>query len=212
MSWTFALLLGAELTLFQTPAEAVSAAHPGFEKTSLPSDWAGLPKPGPGVMFWARATPHRDSVEFQIGARAAGRAWSPIQVRLPKVTGSAVLVVARDIAPGVLLRSEDIEMSREARSDASLFVQDPAKIIGRTLKRGLRSGAPIRKSLVAAPIVVERGQKVDVLWGSEGLKIRLVGVALQPGAVGERIRVMNRDSNKMLRGRVTPSGQVEVLR
>ena len=57
---------------------------------------------------------------------------------------------------------------------------------------------------------IKRGQNVTVVRYENMIKISMQGRAIQDGSLGDKIRVLNIRSNKMVDGRVMGSGLVEV--
>lgn len=58
--------------------------------------------------------------------------------------------------------------------------------------------------------VVRSGERVTMVVRSGGLSVTAVGEAQQPGAVGQTVRVLNVDSRKVVTGRVSGPGTVDV--
>jgi flagellar basal body P-ring formation protein FlgA len=58
--------------------------------------------------------------------------------------------------------------------------------------------------------LVRRGETVTVVSRSGGIEVRAGGTALTDGARGERIRVRNDSSRRIVEGVVTAAGRIEV--
>ncbi|MEJ5173675.1 MAG: flagellar basal body P-ring formation chaperone FlgA [Hydrogenothermaceae bacterium] len=58
--------------------------------------------------------------------------------------------------------------------------------------------------------VVEKNRKVDIVYISKNLRIKIMGVAVQSGKVGDIIEVKNMSTGKILRGRVISENEVLV--
>jgi hypothetical protein len=68
---------------------------------------------------------------------------------------------------------------------------------------------PLPPPASTAP-VVRVGERVTMVVRSGGLSVTAVGEAQQPGAVGQTVRVLNVDSRKVVTGRVSGPGTVDV--
>jgi len=65
-------------------------------------------------------------------------------------------------------------------------------------------------TMLKAQRLIERGQRVTVLAGGNGLEVRMPAEALSHGAKGERIRVRNLSSHRIIEGVVAGAGLVRV--
>jgi flagella basal body P-ring formation protein FlgA len=74
----------------------------------------------------------------------------------------------------------------------------------------LPAGQPIRVSDIAVPILVAKNSIVNVKVMSSRLNITMQGKALEDGAEGDQIRVVNTRSTKTIQGVVDKNGEVLV--
>jgi flagella basal body P-ring formation protein FlgA len=81
-------------------------------------------------------------------------------------------------------------------------------VVGLSGKRMLRAGEVLRMALLAAPMVVKRGDAVTIVARSEQIEVSMAGEALDSGARGALVRVRNANG-AVLRARVTGEGTVE---
>ncbi|MCX7760811.1 MAG: flagella basal body P-ring formation protein FlgA [Hydrogenothermaceae bacterium] len=58
--------------------------------------------------------------------------------------------------------------------------------------------------------VIEKNKKVDIVYITKNLRIKMMGVAVQSGKVGDIIEVKNISTGKVLRGRVISENEVLV--
>jgi len=156
------------------------------------------------------------------GARLWGRSWVgvrcgqgasasthylPVQVRL----WGPALVAARPLAAGLELTSgdvrlEEVELTREAPGQ---LVADPAQIPGKTLRRPLRPGEPLRADLLAARPAVAAGDAVRIVYAGHGFTVSTEGRALASAAEGGAVRVQTA-SGRTLTGTARGGRLVEV--
>jgi flagellar basal body P-ring formation protein FlgA len=137
------------------------------------------------------------------------------------VAGCLLFVTAREacaqevwqavhtLLPGDIVREDDV-----TPKPPSGRVQDAlpstAPIVGLEVKRRMYAGHDVAARDVGAPLVVKAGAMVTVLWKSGDLSLELGGRALDAGALGDEIRVLNPDSLRTIRGNVVGEGMVEV--
>ena len=83
-------------------------------------------------------------------------------------------------------------------------------VVGFELKRAVYAGKPIMLSNLERAALVERNQRVRVLYKKGLLKIEIEARALERGAVGDFIEVMNLSSRKTIIAEVLKNGQLSV--
>jgi len=81
---------------------------------------------------------------------------------------------------------------------------------GKVAKRTLLPGRFIPLSSVREAYVVEAGAPVEVNFSQNGLQITTMAIPLQPGSIGDVIRVRNADSGAVFSGIVLANGTVMV--
>lgn len=117
------------------------------------------------------------------------------------------LVATRTIRAQTVLTAEDMAM---VAAEIPGAVTDPAQAIGLEARVTLYAGRPIHGADIGPPALVDRNQTVPLIFRSGGLSILTEGRALDRGAAGEVIRVMNLTSRTTVSGTITPDGSVIV--
>ncbi len=129
--------------------------------------------------------------------------------RLHRIT--AIPVLARPMRPGERIQAADIawvEMPvRTVPNNVALGSED---LIGKTPRRGLHPGMPIRVSDVEAPLVVAKGEPVTIVLTAPNMRLTVRGRALEGGAHGQAIRVSNTHSHLVIEAVVSGPGEVTV--
>jgi len=122
------------------------------------------------------------------------------------------LVPARTIYPGQVIGEAGLNRKGfYVKADAaSLYVSDMGQILNKVAKNTLVAGRPIALSALGNPVLVNRGQTTRLVFNSGDLSIVATGVALQPGAAGEPVKVRNVDSGRVITGTVMQNGNVQV--
>jgi flagella basal body P-ring formation protein FlgA len=139
-----------------------------------------------------------------ISSNALGRV--PIAIRLYdtnrvaetiNVNAKVQHVILAVVADGPISRGEVFTRSRlkvqECYVDDSALtpITDPSTIIGQESASSLRAGQLISARLVKSPIMVKRGELVDVRCFVGGLVVRTVGRATENGSNDDLIRIHN---------------------
>lgn len=117
-------------------------------------------------------------------------------VQIPVLTKGAL---ADDIISASDLEWIDVP-TRQMVNDT---IVDADKLIGKTPVRMVEAGVPVRVRDVKSPQLVARGDEVLLQFNQGGLQLTAKGKAMQNGAEGEVIRVLNLSSNQSLRAEVT---------
>ena len=122
-----------------------------------------------------------------------------------------VPVLLRQIGKTDVIAESDLtsrEMPvRQLRKDT---ITDPAQLIGKSPHSDISAARPIRVSEVSMPVVIKKGDHVELSYTSAYLTIRTTGIALEDGEQGGMIRVKNEKSEKAVSGKAVAAGQVEV--
>jgi len=129
--------------------------------------------------------------------------------RLQKILNIPVL--NRRVLKGEVIRSEDIEWiktpSERVQRD---IVMQPADLVGKTPKRGLQSGSPVRSSDVQRPIIIKKGSLVTMILQTPVMTLTSQGQAIEDGSDGDVIRLTNTQSNTIVQAVVSGPGVVSI--
>lgn len=82
--------------------------------------------------------------------------------------------------------------------------------IGKDVKRSLVAGAPIVDQQLVPPLMVRRGEAVLINATSNIVAVKVSGIAMTDGRLGEQIRIKNQSSSRIVNARITGPGQAEV--
>ncbi|MDH5750490.1 MAG: flagellar basal body P-ring formation chaperone FlgA [Rhodospirillales bacterium] len=142
-------------------------------------------------------------------------AGDPSAQRL-RITGrlvrvSQVPVLNRPITSGEHIRKDDIKWIK-VRADTLQrnVIYEAEDLIGKTAKRGLRSGKPVRTMDVRRPFLVSKGKLVTIILETPYMTLTARGRAHENGAKGDVIRVTNTQSNLSIDAVVSGSNIVSV--
>jgi flagella basal body P-ring formation protein FlgA len=83
-------------------------------------------------------------------------------------------------------------------------------IVGRTLKKDVAAGTVVTYSMLDDPVVIQKGEVVNIVAESKKLLVRTKGKAMEKGRMGDSIRVKNALSEKEVFGKVVDDNTVLV--
>ena len=122
-----------------------------------------------------------------------------------------VLTTRSELRRGHIIGPGDVVPFQAAQSavpgDA---IRRPEFILGAEVRRSIRPGQPIRQAWFKIPPVVKRGQRVRVVAVRGAIRISTMGEALNNAGKGAFVRVRNLDSRKIVTGKATEAGTVEL--
>ena len=125
----------------------------------------------------------------------------------------SVVVTKQAVPRGSVLTADDVAVEeRNQRDVPDDALTTPAQAIGMETKVALAAAAPLPRTALAAPVVVKKGELVTVIVETPLMRLSVAGQALEAGAVGSGIKVMNRASKQTVAGRVIEHGVVLVER
>jgi flagella basal body P-ring formation protein FlgA len=143
----------------------------------------------------------------------AGEAMEPIHMRVTgRVDDTVELPIANArLLAGSVLRAEDVHMARVRLTVLrGEVVHVPADAIGMQVKRQIAAGQPLMLAELMRPSMVQKGANVMMVLDSPGIALTAQGQAAEPGAIGERIRVLNPVSRAVVEAEVIGPDRVRV--
>ena len=155
--------------------------------------------------------PLRGPTMLKVGVMGGGRMQKEMSVTADIRHFGQVLVADIGLRRGEALSSEAVALAeRDITRNRDGFFTDSAELDGLRMRRAIRPGNVLTQRHVEPVPVVERGDEITLIAGNAQLQISLRGEAMQDGGIGERIRVRNPDSGKVLYGEVVDSRNVLV--
>ncbi|MEO7275625.1 MAG: flagellar basal body P-ring formation chaperone FlgA [Vicinamibacterales bacterium] len=139
------------------------------------------------------------------GGRTVGYAVGVVHVTLP------LLRVTRPVEAGAAITAGDLEAAvGEPGALPIEALPTVADIVGNTSTRALQPREVMTTRMVRVAPAVRSGAVVATRIVVGGVEAVGTATALQSGQVGDVIRVVNAESRRQLRGRITGKGSVEV--
>lgn len=122
-----------------------------------------------------------------------------------------VPMLVRPMAAGEVIGEADLELRamRGDRLDRNAATSS-TQLVGMTPARGLKAGQAVKVSEVRAPLLVTKGALVTMTLNAPGLSLTAMGRALEEGAEGDFIRVLNVQSKRTIEGVVAGQNQIRI--
>lgn len=122
-----------------------------------------------------------------------------------------IVVLAKPVTMGSKINALDITLIRhDIGSSSKDYYTDPKQVIGNVLKRSLKVGSLLTTDLIQAPVLINRNDSVSIVLTRPGIKVESKGIAMENGQLGQRIRVRNIRSQKIVTATVKEQGVVEI--
>jgi flagella basal body P-ring formation protein FlgA len=90
------------------------------------------------------------------------------------------------------------------------FATRPEQLENKQATRFLPAGVILSSRTVAEPMLIKRGEKIVISSGQNGFNVRMNGLAMMDGSKGQKIRIKNESSGRVISGVVVESGIVSV--
>jgi flagellar basal body P-ring formation protein FlgA len=131
-------------------------------------------------------------------------------------TGTAIetvesAVLTRDVERGDVLRPGDVVLERRPKADVgSGDLANIDRVIRMQMRKQLRAGQVLKVADLGKPDLVLRDQDVTLTLQTAGLYLTVRGKALDTGAEGDVVNVLNLQSKRTVSGVVIGRGQVAI--
>ncbi len=179
---------------------------PGYVGPIVPTDAKGRAEVG---QLDYNATEGRFTAVLSV--TAPGMAPSHTRLSGQVVEMVDLPVAAHRMMPGDVIGKADVQMARlRASAIRGDVAQVPAQAIGMAMRHPVGLGAPLLMADLARPLMVEKGAAVQMRLDTPGISLLAQGIAMDSGAMGERVRVLNAQSRAVVDAEVEGSGRVIV--
>ena len=146
-----------------------------------------------------------------VGIRCEGNKPWKLFVSVNIAILQQVVVATRPLARGELVTADDLALVEQDISRLHRgYYQAIEQASGLRTKRQIAAGKVVTPGALARDRLVKRGSDVEILAQSGGLQVRMRGKAMSHGARGERIRVRNLASGRIISGTVIDAGMILV--
>jgi flagellar basal body P-ring formation protein FlgA len=151
------------------------------------------------------------STRFSLICRVDGKVEKNFSIQGELRALAPVVIAADSLRRGTILTPANTKKVVKDLTEHDEPCTDQRLILGKRLKRSVRAQAVINASDVEIPPMIKRGQLVKIIFYQGSLYLTATGIARTDGKLNQIIRVRNANSNKLIQGRVTAPGVVEVI-
>jgi len=155
--------------------------------------------------------PLRGPTVLRVGIDVDGQTLKTMSVTADIRYLRPVLVARYMLGRGEALEESMVEMAeRDITTLRNGYFTELALLQDMQTRRSLAEGAVLTRNHVAAIPVVKRGAAVELVARTNRFSATALGEAMQDGGVGERIRVKNSDSGKILYGQILDAYTIQM--
>jgi len=156
------------------------------------------------------------SAHIGIGSQTVGVkclspvAWTvyvPVKVKVLQ----PVVVATKPLAANQIIKPVDVKLEQlDIGGLRQGYVKKLDQIIGQQLKRSVAMGRVIKPNNVRPQKLVHRGEHITLVAKAGKMEVRMSGTALSDASLGQRVRVKNLSSKRVVEGVVDAPGIVKV--
>ncbi len=160
--------------------------------------------------LWYDARSGKFDITFDIPASGGTRqAASRYTGTIIETVEAAVLM--RALGRGEVIKAADVATERRPKTEIGSDALGAAeKTIGLAARRPLRPGQALRPADLMKPEIVQRNEAVTLIFEVPGMMLTFRGKALESGAEGDLVNVLNIQSKRTVQGIVTGPGRVTI--
>jgi flagellar basal body P-ring formation protein FlgA len=147
------------------------------------------------------------SIYFYVNGEMEKRVFATLETELL----ANVVIVRRPLKRNHTIRDIDIKLVRMNMAGVpSNCMVNPDDVLGKKTKRAVDAGDVLSSDLLFMPAILDRNDVVLMIAESDNFKITAMGMSQEKGQKGDRIKVMNLDSDKAVYARVIDEKTVAV--
>jgi flagella basal body P-ring formation protein FlgA len=120
-------------------------------------------------------------------------------------------VPKKSIRKGSVIRETDLtyeDFPQEAINET--IAQDSMQLVGQEAQKSLYRNKPIFLRDLGSRTIIKRNDMVTMLFTKGAMILQTTGRAMENGGTGDTIKVMNDHSKKIVTGKITAEGDVNV--
>ena len=211
----------------QAVASIVAAAETHIRELHADSPGLSVEVRNPDPRLRLAKCPHELHAEAAAGSAVIGRSTIVVRCDSDKPwrlhlmaeisLETEIWVLARDVKRDQLLtrdllvkQSVTLGRGMSPHRRAGSLIEQPETRVGEVFTRAASAGEPLGDRLLKPRELVDRNAQVRIRRVGSGLAVEATGVALDGGAMGERVRVRSLSSGRTIEALVADQDLVEV--
>jgi len=153
----------------------------------------------------------RGLVPFKVSLFKAGRPVTKAQIRARISWFEYALVTTDAVRRHDIVTLDKFGIEKvETTYLTDKVLNSPEQLNDRWARKNIKKGQIITTALVEKIPAVISGKNIDIIYKTEAMEISAAGVALEAGYVGEKIRVRNSQSRKVIACTIIDGKTVQV--
>lgn len=150
----------------------------------------------------------RQTVKVSCHGGSPWRIYVPVEL----TRRQQAVVAARPLAAGDVIEASDLSLATvDANQARRQYYTAPGELVGMATTQPLQSGQLITRHNLGINAVVDRGDMVSIRAGMRGFVVDSTGEVQGRAGVGQRVRVKNTRSGKVIQAVVVDSRTVEAI-
>jgi flagella basal body P-ring formation protein FlgA len=146
-----------------------------------------------------------------VGVRCTGAAPWTLYVPVAIAAQAAIVLVQGPLPRGTLLTEQHLRVEQRALTALPpQYISRVDAVVGRELTRSVSGATIATPAMLQTRDLVAKGQDVIILATGSQVQVRMTGVALQKGQLGERIDVKNSSSGRTVQAVIVDGATVQV--
>lgn len=123
-----------------------------------------------------------------------------------------IAVLARPVNRGELLKASDVIIERRPKAMVVAgSLEKVEQVAGLAARGSIRAGNPMRAADLMKPEIVRQNENVTITYEVPGILLSVRGKALDSGAEGDIVNVLNVQSKRTVQGTVSGPGRVSLV-
>ncbi len=149
----------------------------------------------------------RQTIGVKCQSETPWTVYVPVTVKLLK----PVVVAAKALSAKHVLRVTDVVVKQvDVGALRHGYLSDTELVVGQQLKYPLAMGSVISQNAVKPEKIVRRGEMITLIAVAGSMQVKMNGTAMADGSLGQRVRVKNSSSKRVVEGVVDGPGIVRV--
>lgn len=147
------------------------------------------------------------TVGVQCYGPVAWTVYVPVQIKVYK----PVYVAAKLLEANTVIKHADLKLQQwDIGSLTQGYIKDSKQIVGQQVKYPVAMGTVIKSRYLRPQKVVRRGEYITLVVVADMMEVRMNGTALSDATLGQRIKVKNTTSKRIVEGVVDAPGIVKI--
>lgn len=151
--------------------------------------------------------PGKNTLNIQCKSPTPWRIFMTAQVKI----FSYALVAKYPLNKGHLINENDLKLEKIILTGLrSAYLSDSNKAVNHVLKRRVNRGSIISVNNLSKPTLIKKGDNITIIAKNNGFEISMKGIALMAGGKGDKIKVRNSKTKKIIQGIISDTQTVKV--